>query len=69
MKQVYSEHEAATSLGISVSTLHSLLDRHVFNEGVTRPSPLELMLSEMLLIAYWVEQENLGMKVVSSGRR
>jgi hypothetical protein len=68
-KQVYSEQEAATSLGISVNTLHSILDRHVFNDGVTRPSPMELVLSEVLLLAYWVEQEHVGLKVVSSGRR
>ena len=69
VKQVYSEQEAANSLGISVSTLHSILDRHVFNDGASRPSPLELMLSEVLLIAYWVEQENVGLKIVSTSRR
>jgi hypothetical protein len=69
VKQVYSEQEAANSLGISVHTLHSILDRHVFNDGNSRPSPLELMLSEVLLIAYWVEQENVGLKVVSIGKR
>ena len=69
VKQVYSEQEAATSLGISISSLHSILDRHVFNDGAPRPAPLELMLSEVLLIAYWAEQENLGMKVVSMGKR
>jgi len=69
VKQVYSEQEAATALGISVSSLHSILDRHVFNDGAPRPTPLELMLSEVLLIAYWAEEENLGMKVVSMGKR
>jgi hypothetical protein len=69
VKQVYSEQEAANSLGISLNSLHSILDRHVFNDGVPRPAPLELMLSEVLLIAYWVEEENLGMKVVSIGKR
>ncbi len=69
MKQVYSEQEAATSLGISVNSLHSILDRHVFNEGAARPEPLELMLSEVLLLAYWAEQENLGLKVVSINKQ
>jgi hypothetical protein len=69
VKQVYSEQEAANSLGISIHTLHSILDRHVFNDGATRPSPMELMLSEVLLIAFWVEQENVGLKVVSIGKR
>ncbi len=69
VKQVYSEQEAANSLGISINTLHSILDRHVFNVGNSRPSPLELMLSEVLLIAFWVEQENVGLKVVSIGKR
>jgi hypothetical protein len=69
VKQVYSEQEAANALGISMNSLHSILDRHVFNDGASRPSPLELMLSEVLLIAYWVEEENLGSKVVSIGRR
>jgi hypothetical protein len=69
VKQVYSEQEAANSLGISVNSLHSILDRHVFNDGAPRPEPLELILSEVLLIAYWAEQEKLGMKVVSIGKR
>ena len=69
VKQVYSEQEAANSLGISVSTLHSVLDKHVFNDDVPRPAPLELTLSEVLLLAFWVEQENLGMRVVSAAKR
>ncbi len=69
VKQVYSENEAASALGISMTSLHSILDKHVFNDGAPRPETLELMLSEVLLIAYWVEQENLGAKVVSIGHR
>jgi hypothetical protein len=68
VKQVYSETDAASSLGISVNTLHSILDKHVFNDGVPRPMTMELMLADVLLVAYWMEQERAGLKLVSSAR-
>ncbi len=69
VKQLYSEQEAANSLGISLSTLHTILDKHVFNDGVPRPTTMELMLADVLLVAYWMDEETAGEKVVSIGRR
>jgi hypothetical protein len=64
VKQFYSESDAASSLGISLNTLHSILDKHVFNDGVPRPMAMELALSDVLLVAYWMEQERAGLKLV-----
>lgn len=56
-KQFYNEQEAARALGISVSTLHGVLDRFIFNDGISRPPNLELMFSDLLLLSYWIEQQ------------
>ncbi len=69
VKQVYSEQEAANSLGISVNTLHSILDEHVFNDGVPRPATMELMLADVLLVAYWIGEEVGDRKVVAMAKR
>lgn len=69
VKQVYSEQEAANSLGISVGALHSILDRHVFNDGIARPAIMELMLSDVLLVAYWLEERADGANVIAMARR
>ena len=68
VKQVYSEQEAANSLGISVHLLHSVLDKHVFNDGGPRPQTMELMLADVLLVAYWLSEEA-NQKVVAMARR
>jgi hypothetical protein len=52
-KQLYTESEAATMLGISVARLHSLLDQHVFNDGSERPDELLLQSSDLVLLRFW----------------
>lgn len=52
-KQYYSETEAALMLGISVPTLQMLLDEHVFNDGSTRPSEIQLRASDLVLLRFW----------------
>ena len=52
-KQYYSENEAALMLGISVHTLHTLLDEHVFNDGMERPYDLQLRASDLVLLRFW----------------
>ena len=69
VKQVYSEQDAANSLGISINMLYAILDKHVFNDGVPRPVTMELTLADVLLVAYWMEVEQIDLKVVSIGRR
>ncbi len=69
VKQVYTEQEAANSLGISVGALHGILDKHVFNDGIPRPQTMELMLADVLLVAYWLGEEQIGPRLVSVMRR
>jgi hypothetical protein len=52
-RDFYSEQEAAAALGISVARLHLLLDKHVFNDGGSRPSNIELTSSDLLLLQFW----------------
>ncbi len=40
-------------LGISIATLHQLLDRYIFNVGSRRPPNLEFTSGELLLLSYW----------------
>ncbi len=68
MKQYYSETEAAHSLCISLEALHELLDKHVFNDGLTRPAVLEFTHAELLLLSVWAEPER-GANVVSMPAR
>jgi hypothetical protein len=53
----YSEAEAAAALGITVSRLHDLLDKHVFTQGQKRPDSIEFTASDLLLLNYW-NQDN-----------
>jgi len=69
LKQKYSMEEAAHSLGISLNLLHAILDKHVFNDGVPRPVTMEMMLSDVLLVAYWMGVEKPDLKVVTMGKR
>jgi len=55
-KQYYSEQDAASSLGITVPALHRLLDRYIFNDGTQRPANMELMLSDLLVLQYFLQQ-------------
>lgn len=52
-KDSYTEPEAAQALGITVSRLHQILDRYIFNDGRRRPANLEFNGSDLLLFAYW----------------
>ncbi|MGH9521646.1 MAG: hypothetical protein ACRD3E_03840 [Terriglobales bacterium] len=52
-KQYYTESEAALMLGISVHTLRTLLDEHVFNDGSERPPDLTLRASDLVLLRFW----------------
>lgn len=49
----YSEQEAASILGISVSRLHQLLDENIFNDGSRRPTDLRLRSSDLILLDFW----------------
>ena len=52
-KQHYTESEAALMLGISIHTLRTLLDEHVFNDGSERPPELTLRASDLVLLRFW----------------
>jgi len=52
-KEYYSEAEAATMLGISISRLHMLLDENVFNNGMQRPANLTLRASDLVVLGFW----------------
>ena len=52
-KQYYTESEAALMLGISIHTLRTLLDEHVFNDGTERPDDLQLRASDLVLLRFW----------------
>ena len=67
-KDTYSEHEAASTLGISVSRLHLLLDEHVFNDGGSRPRDIELTSSDLLLLQFW-NRTTVSEKVVAMPKR
>jgi hypothetical protein len=55
VKQLYNEREASDVLGIALPLLHKILDKHIFNDGTTRPANVEFTPSDLLMIAYWVE--------------
>jgi prophage maintenance system killer protein len=52
-QESYSESEAAAALGISISRLHDLLDKHVFTAGNKRPQSIDFTASDLLLLGYW----------------
>ena len=56
-KEFYTEQEAAESLGISKQRLHSLLDQHVFHEGLERPEQLNFLTTDLVLISIWHRDE------------
>jgi hypothetical protein len=56
VKQLYNEREASDVLGIALPLLHTILDKHVFNDGTPRPGNIEFTSSDLLIIAYWVEK-------------
>lgn len=56
-KEFYSEAEAAAELRISVERLHSLLDRKLFNDGSTRPEAVSFQSTDLILLRFWLEQD------------
>lgn len=67
-KDVYTETEAAEALGISLSTLHQILDEHVFNDGTPRPERVDFTSSDLVLLEFWREMIP-NAKVVRMPRR
>ena len=56
MKEFYTEQEAAETLGISIPTLHNLLDEHIFNEGGgPRPERVQFTSADLILLGFWRE--------------
>ena len=54
---LYSEQEIADLLGISVSRLYDILDRHIFNDGTKRPEGLTFTHPELVLLEFWLRSE------------
>jgi len=65
---MYSEQEVAELLGISISRLYDVLDRHIFNDGSSRPADLTFTNSELVLLRFWLRSEP-NPKVVRMPRR
>ena len=65
-RQIYSEVEAASFLGISLGELYRLLDEHVFTDG-PRPERLEFRYSDLLMLTAW--SNSTSPKVVRMPRR
>ena len=66
--EAYTEEEVAELLGISMSRLHGLLDRHIFNDGSSRPPDLTFTSADVLLLGFWRRSEP-NPKVVHMPRR
>jgi hypothetical protein len=63
-----TEQQAAQWLGISIDTLHRLLDQHIFNNGTPRPAEVHFTQSDLLLLSYWCDKPK-GKKVLSMPNR
>jgi len=57
---MYTEQQVADRLEISISRLHELLDKHIFNEGTRRPANLTFTNSEVVLLAFWQRSQPKG---------
>jgi len=64
MKHLYNEREACEALGIALTSLYSILDEHVFNDGTPRPPNVEFTSSDLLMLSYWVEKMPVEMENV-----
>jgi hypothetical protein len=68
VKEYYTESEAAGYLNISLAELHSLLDKHIFNDGNVRPAGLSFCEADLVLLGFWnTGQDN--PKVIRMPRR
>jgi hypothetical protein len=56
-KDSYTTAEAAAELNISVERLNHLLDRKLFNDGSGRPDILSFQSTDLILLRFWLEQE------------
>ena len=54
---LYTEAEAAAALGITVSRLHELLDKHIFTNGTLRPASIQFTSTDLLLLGYWCSDQ------------
>lgn len=68
VKEFYSEPEAASYLKISIGQLHSLLDRHIFNDGNPRPQGITFCESDLVLLGFWSRPQD-NAKVIRMPRR
>jgi hypothetical protein len=64
----YTEAEASSLLGISLSRLHKLLDDNIFNDGSTRPPELKLRAADLILLEFW-DRSTGNPKVIRMPRR
>ena len=53
-QESYSEAEAAAALGISITRLHQLLDKHLFGGEGIRPASMEFNSKYLLVLSYWM---------------
>lgn len=67
--EAIDEQQAALWLGISIDTLHKLLDRHIFNNGTPRPAEVFFTQSDLLLLSYWCDKPASSRKVIPMPRR
>jgi len=56
-KEFFTEVEVAVELNISIERLHGLLDRKVFNDGSRRPEALTFQSTDLILLRFWLEQD------------
>jgi hypothetical protein len=56
-KEFFTEVEAAAELNISIERLHGLLDRKIFNDGSPRPEALTFQSTDLILLRFWLEQD------------
>ena len=66
--EMYTEQEVADHLDISLSRLHELLDKHIFNDGSRRPQDLTFTNADVLLLNYWHRSQPAG-KLVRMPKR
>ena len=59
-----NEQQAAQWLGISLESLHRLLDEHIFNNGTPRPAQVFFTQSDLLLLSYWCDKPAKGSRKV-----
>lgn len=68
LKEFYTEPEAADFLKITIAELHALLDRHIFNDGNTRPNEVTFCDADLVLLGFWAQPMD-NPKVISMPRR